>query len=198
MNCSAYLIRLALILPAFATVCVWTSPKVFAQDTTATFISPTKPVERGKAPGMKVQLLSENNQTKEYAVIFSKGDEAFSGLLDFADKYGVKSAHFTAIGALQGAILAWLDPEKMMYREIRVDGQVEVLSMVGDIALYQGKPAVHTHMVVGLADGTARGGHVIEAHVFPTLEVMVTVDSNAMQKKLDKETGLILIDPDFK
>jgi hypothetical protein len=83
-----------------------------------------------------------------------------------------------------------------MYREIPIDTQVEVLSMIGDIALYQGKPVVHTHMVVGLPDGTARGGHVIEAHVFPTLEVMVTVDPNAMQKQLDKETGLILIDPD--
>lgn len=145
---------------------------------------------------MKVKLLSDDKQTKEYAVIFSKGDEAFSGLLDFADKYGVKSAHFTAIGALQGAILAWFDPEKKMYREIPIDTQVEVLSMIGDIALYQGKPVVHTHMVVGLPDGTARGGHVIEAHVFPTLEVMVTVDPNAMQKQLDKETGLILIDPD--
>jgi hypothetical protein len=67
--------------------------------------------------------------------------------------------------------------------------------MIGDIALYQDKPAVHTHMVVGSSDGTARGGHVIAAYVFPTLEVMVTVDPNAMQKKLDKETGLVLIDP---
>src|SRR5450432_1391119 len=59
------------------------------------------PVERGKAPGMQVQLLSENHGRKEYAVIFSKGDEAFSGLNEFAEKYHVTSAHFTAIGALR-------------------------------------------------------------------------------------------------
>ena len=67
--------------------------------------------------------------------------------------------------------------------------------MIGDIALFNGKPVVHTHMVVGLPDGTARAGHVIEAHVWPTLEVMVTVESNAMRKSLDPETGLTLIDP---
>src|SRR5258707_15443977 len=64
-----------------------------------------------------------------------------------------------------------------------------------DVALFNGKPVVHTHMVVGLPDGTARAGHVLEAHVWPTLEVMVTVESNAMRKSLDPETGLSLIDP---
>jgi predicted DNA-binding protein with PD1-like motif len=82
-----------------------------------------------------------------------------------------------------------------MFKKISINGQVEVTSMIGDIALYQGKPVVHTHMVVGTSDGTTRGGHVLNAYVSPTLEVMVTVDPSAMQKRLDPDTGLILIDP---
>ena len=82
-----------------------------------------------------------------------------------------------------------------MYKQNSIDTQVEVASMIGDIALYNGKPVVHTHMVVGFPDGSTRGGHVIEAWVNPTLEVMVTVDPNAMHKRLDPETGLTLIDP---
>jgi hypothetical protein len=70
--------------------------------------------------------------------------------------------------------------------------------MIGDIALYQGKPTVHTHMVVGLRDGTTKSGHVLEAHVFPTLEVMVTIDPIPMQKRLDPETDLTLIDPTIR
>jgi hypothetical protein len=153
------------------------------------------PVEKSKAPGMQVQLLSENQGRKEYAVIFSKGDEALSGLDEFAEKYQVTSAHFTAIGALSGATLGWFSPERKLYEEIPVEDQLEVASMIGDIALFKGKPVVHTHMVVGLPDGTAKAGHVIEAHVWPTLEVMVTVEPNAMRKSLDPETGLSLIDP---
>jgi predicted DNA-binding protein with PD1-like motif len=155
----------------------------------------SQPIEKGKAPGMQVQLLSENNGRKEYAVIFGKGDEAFSGLSEFAEKYQVTSAHFTAIGALRGVTLAWFSPAREMYKKIPVEGQVEVASMIGDIALFKGKPVVHTHMVVGLPDGTTRAGHVLEAHVWPTLEVMVTVEPNAMRKRLDPETGLALIDP---
>jgi predicted DNA-binding protein with PD1-like motif len=155
----------------------------------------SQPIEKGKAPGMQIQLLSENNGRKEYAVIFGKGDEAFSGLSEFAERYRVTSAHFTGIGALNGAMLAWFSPERKMYKRIPVEGQVEVASMIGDIALFKGKPVVHTHMVVGLPDGTTRAGHVLEAHVWPTLEVMVTVEPNAMRKSRDPQTGLALIDP---
>ena len=161
------------------------------------WVSPSHPVATGKAPGMKVQLLGTHGKQKTYAVIFSKGDEAFSGLTDFARQYNVTAAHFTAIGALEGARLAFFDPTRKMYREIPIDGQVEVLSMIGDIALNKGKPAVHTHMVVGFPDGSTRGGHVLEAHVNPTLEVMVTVEPNAMHRRPDAATDLTLIDPDM-
>ena len=170
----------------------------YSQDLDSEYVSPVHPVPRGQAPGMKIQLLKGGMENMEYAVIFAKGDEAFSGLEEFAEKYQIQSAHFTAIGALNGATLAWFDPQRKMYRKIPIDGQVEVVSMIGDIALYQGKPTVHTHMVVGLPDGTTKGGHVLNAHVSPTLEVMVTIDPIAMHKRLDPETDLTLIDPTMK
>ncbi len=169
-----------------------------SQETASEYVAPSQAVPMGKAPGMKVQLLSHGEHTSEYAVIFAKGDEAFSGLLNFAEKNHITSAHFTAIGALNKATLAWFDPQRKMYKKIPIDGQVEVISMIGDIALYQGKPVVHTHMTVGTSDGTLRGGHVLDAYVSPTLEVMVTVDEIAMQKRFDPETDLTLIDPALK
>jgi uncharacterized protein len=51
---------------------------------------------------------------------------------------------------------------------------------------------------VGTSDGTTRGGHVLDAYVSPTLEVMVTVDPIAMQKRFDPETDMPLIDPTLK
>jgi len=162
------------------------------------YVAPEQAVARGKAPKMEVELLNPGEATKQYAVIFYQGDEAFSGLLEFAKKYQVTSAHFTAIGALSGATLGWFDPQRKMYKKILVVGQHEVIGMSGDIALYQGKPVVHTHMVVGNSDGTTRGGHVLDAYVSPTLEVMVTVDPITMQKRLDPATDLTLIDPALK
>jgi predicted DNA-binding protein with PD1-like motif len=170
----------------------------YSQGTASDYVAPSEAVPAGKAPKMQVQLLNPGEQTKQYAVIFYQGDEAFSGLLEFAQKYHVTSAHFTAIGAVNGATLGWFDPQRKMYKKIPIVGQHEVIGMSGDIALYQGKPVVHTHMVVGSPDGTTQGGHVLDACVSPTIEVMVTVDPKAMQKRFDPETELTLIDPTAK
>jgi uncharacterized protein len=86
----------------------------FSQETASEYVSPLEAVPRGQAPKMQVQLLNPGEPTKQYAVIFYQGDEAFSGLLEFAERYHVTSAHFTAIGALNGATLGWFDPQRKM------------------------------------------------------------------------------------
>ncbi len=183
--------RLACVLLLIGITAVMVSSQKTADD----YVSPSAAVPHGKAPKMQVQLLNPGEPTKQYAVIFYQGDEAFAGLLEFAEKYHVTSAHFTAIGALSGATVGWFDPQRKMYKKIPIHGQHEVIGMSGDIALYEGKPMVHTHMVLGSPDGTTQGGHVLEAYVSPTLEVMVTVDPVAMQKRFDPDTDLTLIDP---
>jgi predicted DNA-binding protein with PD1-like motif len=167
----------------------------YSQDAASEYVAPPDAGPKGKAPRMMVQLLNPGEPPKQYAVIFYQGDEAFSGLLEFAQKYRVTSAHFTAIGAVNAATLGWFDPQRKMYKKIPIQGQHEVIGMSGDIALYQEKPVVHTHMLVGNSDGTTQGGHVLAAYVSPTLEVMVTVDPVTMQKRFDPETDLTLIDP---
>jgi uncharacterized protein len=167
----------------------------YSQETASEYVSPSEAVPTGKAPKMQVQLLNPGEPTKQYAVIFYQGDEALSGLLEFAEKYQVTSAHFTAIGALNGATLGWFDPQRKMYKKIPIIGQHELIGMSGDIALYQGKPVVHTHAVVGGPDGTTRAGHVLAVYASPTLEVMVTVDPITMQKRFDPATDLTVIDP---
>jgi hypothetical protein len=128
----------------------------YSQVNVSEYVVPSDAVPRGKAPKMQVQLLNPGEPTKQYAVIFYQGDEALSGMLDFAEKYNVTNAHFTAIGALNGATLGWFEPQRKMYKKIPIDGQHEVIGMSGDIALYQRKPVVHAHMVVGSPDGTTR------------------------------------------
>jgi len=172
-----------------------TAMVVKSQDSTGDYVAPSKAIPTGKAPKMQVLLLNPGEPTKQYAVILYQGDEAFSGLSEFAEKYHVTSAHFTAIGAVSGATLGWFDPQRKMYKKIPINGQHEVIGMSGDIALNQGKPVVHTHMVVASSDGTTRAGHVLAAYVSPTLEVMVTVDPITMQKRFDPATDLTLIDP---
>lgn len=162
------------------------------------YVSPSAPVATGKAPGMKVRLLSENGGAKNYAIILAKGDEVMSGLTDFARQNKVTSASFTAIGAFSHATVAWFDDGRKEFKLIPIEQQVELVSMIGDIALVNDQPAVHTHVAVASSDGTVRGGHVINAFVFPTLELFMTVYPTPLHKESDKATGLKLIDPLLK
>jgi predicted DNA-binding protein with PD1-like motif len=162
------------------------------------YVSPTAPVATGKAPGMKVRLLSENAGVKHYAIILAKGDEVMSGLTDFARQNKVTSASFTAIGAFSRATVAWFDDGRKEFKLVPIEQQVELVSMIGDIALVNDQPSVHTHVAVASSDGTVRGGHVINASVFPTLELFMTVYPTALHKQLDDATGLKLIDPSLK
>lgn len=162
------------------------------------YLSPSAPVATGKAPGMKVRLLSENRGVKHYAIVLAKGDEVMSGLTDFARQNKVTSASFTAIGAFSRATVAWFDDTRKEFKLVPINQQVELVSMIGDIALSGDQPVVHTHVAVASSDGTVRGGHVIEAYVFPTLELFITVYPTALHKQLDEATGLKLIDPSSK
>jgi uncharacterized protein len=152
--------------------------------------------QAGKAPGMKVQRLSEDGQERHYAVIFAAGDDILSGLTDFARQEKLGASQLTAIGGVQEATLGWYDRGRKMFREIAVDQQAEVTSLVGDIALSDDQPVVHVHVNVALDDGSLRGGHLLRGKVWPTLEVMVVESPRPLHKRSDAQTGISLIIPD--
>jgi hypothetical protein len=140
---------------------------------------------------MKSKLLQGSPKT--YALIFDKGDEVMGGLSDFAKRERLSGSHFTAIGALSGVTLGYFDRARKDYKKIPLEEQVEVLTLIGDIALDQGEPKVHAHIVVGKSDGSAHGGHLIEARVWPTLELILVESPAHLRRETDKETGLALI-----
>jgi predicted DNA-binding protein with PD1-like motif len=159
------------------------------------FLSPSRQVPVGLAPGMKVKLVKDTPDEKVYTVVFYKGDEVLSGLTDFAITKSVGDAHFTGIGAVSSATLGWLDVPKKIYHRISVPDQVEVLSLIGDVAIFNGNPVVHMHAVLGHHDGTTTGGHVFELVANPTVEVFVTVNTVPLKKRPDDASGIKLIDP---
>lgn len=158
-------------------------------------IAPARPVPVGKAPRMEVRQIRSVPGEAVYVLVFHQGDEALSGLTDFAIANNIQDAHFTGIGAVSGATLAWLNLGLKQYRAIPVATQHEVLSLTGDIAVSQGKPIVHMHAVLGGRDGSTVGGHVFALVVEPTLEVFLTADTLPLQKKPDPASGIKLIDP---
>lgn len=146
---------------------------------------------------MKNRQISGGAAAKIDVVILDTGEEAFSALTRFAVEANISAASLTAIGAFETAIVGWFDFEKKSYKKIEVNEQCEVLSAIGDIATGDdGKASLHVHIVLGLSDGSTRGGHLLSGTVRPTLEVVVTETPLHLRRKKQAGLGIALIDLD--
>jgi uncharacterized protein len=133
---------------------------------------------------------------KTFILVFEIGDELAEGLLRFAKEQNLSAASFKAVGALSSVRLGWFSWETKRYEpSVTLDEQVELLSLIGDVALKDGEPAVHAHAVIGKRDGTAHGGHLLKAYIRPTCEVVLTESPVHLQKFIDPEAGIALIRP---
>jgi predicted DNA-binding protein with PD1-like motif len=143
---------------------------------------------------MKSAVL-DDQPPKTYLLVFDPGEEVMKGLLAFAREKQLTAGHLTAIGAVSDAVLGYFDRAAKDYKRIPQKEQAEVLSLIGDVALKEnGEPGVHIHAVLGLSDGATRGGHLIEARVWPTLEVVVTESPKHLRRTFRPELGLALIE----
>lgn len=142
---------------------------------------------------MRSKVLSEGDE-RTIALVFDAGDEVMATLARFCAEHGVAAARLTAIGAFSRAVLGWFDWQKKDYERIPVHEQVEVVALVGDVALDGGKPKIHAHAVLGRRDGSTCGGHLLEGHVRPTLEVMLVQSPAHLARTPDPASGLALID----
>jgi uncharacterized protein len=141
---------------------------------------------------MRHKQIAEHPKT--LAVIMDTGDEIVQVLKQFAQAQKLAGSSFKAIGALSDVKLGWFNWETKKYEvAVELREQVELLSLIGDIALSDGQPQIHAHVVVGLRDGTAHGGHLMQAHVRPTCELILTENPEHLQKKIDHESGIPLI-----
>ena len=111
---------------------------------------------------MESKLVWQNAGECTYVLVLDAGEEAFAAITAFANTTGLDAASLTAIGAFQ----------------------CEALSLLGDIAAGDdGKPSLHMHAVLGMSDGTTRGGHFLKGIVRPTLEVTIIETPASLRRR---------------
>jgi predicted DNA-binding protein with PD1-like motif len=148
----------------------------------------------GEGNDMQSKLLNDSNGQRTFAVILETGDEVQDCMKTFIEAEGIRAAQLTAIGAFSDVELLYFDWKAKKYHNSAIVEQVEVASLIGDVAESpSGEPALHIHVVVGRRDCTALAGHLGQAHVRPTLEVLLTESPTHLRKRLDTESGLALI-----
>jgi predicted DNA-binding protein with PD1-like motif len=142
---------------------------------------------------MKFKLMHDGRQ-RTFVVILDPGEEVIKTLKGFAQANSLYACQFTAIGAFREATVGFFDFLKKDYKKIAIPQPTEVLSLTGDITQYKNAPQVHAHVVLGKEDGTAHGGHLMKAEVYPTLEIVLTDSPFHLQRKMNDTLGLPMIE----
>ena len=144
---------------------------------------------------MHSKQVSHDKSQRIWVLVLDAGEEAKDRITAFAKQENIKAASFVALGAFERAVVGYFDWEKKKYLPIPINDQVEVITLVGDIVEDEkGAPSLHAHTVLGLSIGHTRGGHLIEGHVRPTLEITLTETPAHLVRKKRPELGLALID----
>jgi predicted DNA-binding protein with PD1-like motif len=144
---------------------------------------------------MQSKLVSRPDETRVWFAVLDAGEEVKKQILTLVRQEKIAAAAFVALGAFEKATIAYFDWEKKKYQPIPIGTQVEVITLVGDVVPNEkNKPSLHAHTVLGLADGTTRGGHLMEGHVRPTLEITVTETPAHLVRRRQAGLGLALIE----
>lgn len=142
---------------------------------------------------MRATLLEQTPTHRTFVLAFDKGDDVHPVLQRFAEEQKIAAAEVRGIGGFRRVTLAYFERATMAYEPRPLEQQLEVVSLLGNVTLAAGKPKVHLHCVAGLKDGSAMGGHLLAAEVWPTLELFVTAYSQPIKRKNDPETKLPLL-----
>ena len=145
--------------------------------------------------GVRAKLLGEHDQKREIQLVFEPHAAIMATLSDFILANGIKAADFTALGATTEAVIGYYDPPARDYRRTSWRQQMEIVSLIGDAAPTNGGAGLHAHIGLGFADGTMHGGHLFEAHAFPTLEMFLVASPTALQRRHDEALNADLLVP---
>lgn len=131
---------------------------------------------------------------RTFVLVLDQGEETFKAITDFANEKNISGASVSAVGAFADAKVGWFNLSARTYKPIGISEQCEVLSLIGDVAEGDdGKASLHLHAVLGLQDGSVRGGHLLAGSVRPTLEVTIRETVAHLRRKKRPDLGIALI-----
>ncbi len=133
-------------------------------------------------------------QGDTYVIRFADDEVVPGRFLEFLAAEAITAGSFTGIGAMKSTRVAFFDTHSRQYKDIDLDEQLEVLSLVGNVAMFDGKPLVHAHITLGRADGTVLGGHLRHGIVRPTLELVLRILPEPLNRTVDPKYGLPSLD----
>ncbi len=132
-----------------------------------------------------------------YVLAFQKGEDILETFQKHCEKENIRGgAILQGIGAFKRCRLGYFDIERKKYIVNDISEPVELVHCSGTISLAKESIMPHIHATVAKQDGSCVGGHIMFGSIISITAEIVVVKIEAMQRKIDTETGLMLLDPE--
>lgn len=125
-----------------------------------------------------------------WMVRVDKGEEVVASLLAFAARHDVRCASVTGLGGVRDVTLAYFDVDVKQYLERTMYGVLELVTLVGNLALEDGKPFLHAHVVLSDREFRCMGGHLRSAPVAVTAEFAVRCGEATLERRFNPDLGI--------
>jgi uncharacterized protein len=132
-------------------------------------------------------------QGKTFLKRLGHGDDLLAAIRAAFVEARISMGVFEALGAVRQARIAFYDQKTHEYCPIDLNEQAEILSCIGNVSLLAGEPFVHAHITLSLADGSAKGGHLMEGTTIFACELFGReLVGKRLERAYDATTGLKL------
>lgn len=121
---------------------------------------------------------------------FESGEQFAAPLLAWLGSEGIGYATLTGLGAVRGATISYYVADTKEYETYEIVEQMEVVSLIGNVALREDKPFIHAHVALGKRDLSVIGGHLNDLAIYPTLEVWLRPEREPVHRAFDESCGL--------
>lgn len=129
-----------------------------------------------------------------YLVRLEKGEEVVASLKKLCESQRIDNAYFSGLGSVENPTLAHYLVTTKKYTEKKLEGVFELLTITGNVALFEDKPLVHAHAILSDNEMNTKGGHLVEATTSATVELHLRILDTVYEKQQDEEIGLKLFD----
>lgn len=129
----------------------------------------------------------------QFVLRIARGEELVEKVLSFCNEKHIDAAWVSGLGACDKIELSYYDLKKKEYLKKEIDEECELLNLTGNIAFVDGNRMMHAHVTLGRSDYSTIGGHLHSMQISATGEVHITKHNAKFERKLDEETGLMLL-----
>lgn len=125
----------------------------------------------------------------KYVVRLNRGEELVSSLTKLIEEEDIELGNVSGLGAVDRVEASVYSIESKKYSVKEIKGDMEIVSLQGNIARKDGEPVLHLHASVAREDCKVFGGHLHLADISVTAEIIIDIIDGRLNKELDEETG---------